>query len=320
MMVFGYHLACEEYEPKELVRQAVRAEAAGFDRLWISDHFHPWNEQQGQSPFVWSVIGALSQAIDIPVTTAVTCPIMRIHPVILAHAAATSSVLHEGRFVLGLGTGEALNEHVTGCRWPPSAVRREMLEEAVFVIRELLTGRQINFHGKHFTVENARIYTVPEEPTPLYISGFGPHSARLAGRIGDGFQCTTPERELLDEFRDGGGAGKPTQAGFKVCHAPTLDAGVELAHRIWPNEHLPGELAQVLPTPAHFEQACTLVPRSTVAESVPCGPDAKPFVDRIQDYIGAGFDEVYVQQVGPDQDAFFDFWEQQVAPAFTGGR
>jgi G6PDH family F420-dependent oxidoreductase len=317
MTSLGYFLSCEEFPPNELVRQAVRAEAAGFERLWISDHFHPWIDEQGQSPFVWSVIGALSQACSLPVTTAVTCPIMRIHPAVIAQAAATCATQLNGRFVLGLGTGEALNEHITGEYWPPAVTRREMLEEAVDVIRRLFTGDQISHRGKYFTVDNARIYTLPPQPVPIYISGFGPRSARLAGRIGDGYQTTMPSRELLSEFHQAGGAGKPAQAGFKVCHAPTTEEGVSTAHRLWPTEHLPGELAQILPTPTHFEQASSLVTASAVAETVPCGADPKPYVERIRTFTDAGYDEVYLQQIGPEQDRFFDFWSSEIAPEFA---
>ena len=317
MTSLGYFLSCEEFHPKELVRQAVRAESAGFERLWISDHFHPWNDKQGHSPFVWSVIGALSEACSLPITTAVTCPIMRIHPAVIAQAAATSAAQLEGRFVLGLGAGEALNEHITGQHWPPAAVRREMLEEAVDVIRKLFSGKQTNHHGRYFTVENARIYTVPDSPAPIYISGFGPHAARLAGRIGDGYQNITPSAELLSEFREAGGAGKPSQAGFKVCHSATIEEGARTAHKLWPNEHLPGELAQILPTPAHFEQASSLVPESAVEQAVPTGPDAKPYIDRIREFADAGYDEVYIQQIGPEQDRLFDFWESEIAPQFA---
>ncbi|MBV8788513.1 MAG: TIGR03557 family F420-dependent LLM class oxidoreductase [Mycobacterium sp.] len=316
MTSLGYFLSCEEFSPNELVRQAARAESAGFQRLWISDHFHPWNDHQGQSPFVWSVIGALSQACSLPVTTAVTCPIMRIHPALVAQAAATSTVQLEGRFVLGLGTGEALNEHISGQHWPPATTRREMLEEAVEVIRRLFTGKQISHRGTYFTVENARLYTLPAEPPPIYISGFGPRSARLAGRIGDGYQGIMPSDELLSEFRNAGGAGKPTQGGFKVCHSETVEEGLATAHRLWPNDQLPGELAQILPTPRHFEQASSLVPKSAM-EEMPCGPDAKPYIDRIRAFIDAGYDEVYVQQIGPEHDRFFEFWESEIAPEFA---
>lgn len=314
MTTLGYALSCEEFHPNELVRQAIRAQQAGFEALWISDHFHPWTDRQGQSPFVWSVIGALSQACTLPITTAVTCPIVRTHPAVIAQAAATSAAQHDGRFVLGVGTGEALNEHITGARWPTAAVRRDMLEEAVTVIRELFTGNQVNHRGRYYTVENARLYTLPPVPTPIYVSGYGPYSARLAGRIGDGFQCSMPDATLVKEFHHAGGMGKPAQAGFKVCYAPTKEAGVRTAHAVWPSAQLPGELGQNLPTPAHFEQASSLVTAEAVAQAVPAGPDARPYLDRIKEFADAGFDEVYVQQIGEDQEQFFAFWESEIAP------
>jgi G6PDH family F420-dependent oxidoreductase len=314
MTTLGYLLTCEEFDPNELVHQAVRAEAAGFQRLWISDHFHPWNDKQGHSPFVWAVIGAVSQACSLPITTAVTCPIMRMHPAVIAQAAATCAAQLDGRFTLGVGTGEALNEHITGQHWPTPATRRDMLEEAVTVIRKLFSGKQISHHGRYFTVENARLYTLPAEPPPIYMSGYGPRAARLAGRIADGFQCTIPAPDLVADFRRAGGTGKPAQAGFKVCHAPTHEEGLLTAHELWAIEQLPGQLGQILPTPKDFEEASRLVPLSAVEAAVPCGPDAKPYIDRIREFARAGFDEVYIQQIGPEQDRFFDFWESEVAP------
>jgi G6PDH family F420-dependent oxidoreductase len=312
MVAFGYFLSCEEFGPRELVRQAKMAADAGFERLWISDHFHPWNDAQGQSPFVWSVIGALSEAVDLPITTAVTCPSVRLHPALVAQAAATAAVQHEGRFVLGVGSGEALNEHILGDPWPNADVRLEMLEEAVEVIRELHRGGVVNHHGRHYTVEGARIYTLPAEPVPIYVSGFGRKATELAGRIGDGFVCIMPDAGLVDTFRTSGGAAKPAQGGFKVCYADTPDEGLETAHRIWPNTQLPGELAQILPLPRHFEQAGELVTPEMMAGTLPTGPDPEPYRKTVQDYVEAGFDEVYVAQIGPQQDEFFDFWRTKV--------
>ncbi|HEY0639977.1 MAG TPA: TIGR03557 family F420-dependent LLM class oxidoreductase [Pseudonocardiaceae bacterium] len=314
MVTFGYFLSSEEYRPRELVRQARLAEEAGFERLWISDHFHPWNDEQGQSPFVWSVIGALSEVTTLPITTAVTCPTIRIHPAVIAQAAATAAVQCEGRFTLGVGSGEALNEHILGDHWPSAGVRLDMLEEAVGLIRELHRGGDVTHHGTHYTVENARIYTLPDEPVPIYVSGFGPKATALAGRIGDGFCCTSPDGELVRVFRENGGAGKPTQAGFKVCWADTEEQAVETVHRLWPNAFLPGELAQVLPTPSHFEQAATLVTPDMVPGTVPCGPDPERIVESVREYADAGFDELYVQQIGPDQEAFFEAWTKHVEP------
>jgi G6PDH family F420-dependent oxidoreductase len=264
---------------------------------------------------VWSVIGALSEATSLPVTTAVTCPTVRIHPAVIAQAAATAAVQHQGRFVLGVGTGEALNEHVLGDHWPPAGQRMELLEEAVAVIRALHSGEEVTYRGPHYVVENARIYTLPENPVPIYVSGLGSKAARLAGRIGDGFVCTKPDAELVETFRSAGGGGKPTQAGMKVCHARTAEEGLATAHRIWPNSGLPGELSQVLPTPRHFEQASQLVTQEMMA--LPCGPDPEAYVTAIRSYVDAGFDELYINQIGPQQDDFFRFWEREIQPAMS---
>jgi len=297
-MKLGYFLSCEEYGPQELVEQAVAAEKAGFEGLWISDHFHPWNDEQGQSPFVWSVIGALSQATSLPVTTAVTCPTMRINPVIVAQAAATSAVMLHGKFVLGIGTGEALNEHVLGQPWPSTEVRLDMLEEAVEVMRRLWSEEFVNHRGRFYTVDQARIYTRPDTPPPIYMSGFGAKATEVAARIADGYITTTTDTELLETFRKESG-GKPAQAGLKVAYAPTEDEGVGHAHRLWRNAGLPGELAQVLPSPRHFEQASELVTEESTRESIAAGPEPKKHLEAVQEYVDAGFDEVYVANMGP---------------------
>lgn len=316
-MRIGYFLACEEWGPHGLLEQARMAEEADFDALWISDHYHPWNEQQGQSPFVWSVIGGLSQVTSrAKVVTAVTCPTVRIHPAVIAQAAATSAVMLNGRFELGVGSGEALNEHIFGDAWPSADVRLEMLEEAVEVIRLLWEGGVKDHEGKHYRVENARIYTLPAAPPPILVSGFGPKAIRLAGRIGDGYINIAPDAEMLNLFRSSGGDDKPAHGAFKVCYGEDEAEARRTAHRIWPNEALPGELAQVLPTPAHFEQATQLVTEEMVAEAVPCGPDPEPHREMIRRYADAGYDEVYVQQIGPDQESFFRFYEKEILPEF----
>ncbi|GLW55468.1 LLM class F420-dependent oxidoreductase [Kitasatospora phosalacinea] len=318
MTEYGFFLSCEEFTPQELIRQAERAREAGFTRLAISDHFHPWNEAQGNSAFVWSVIGALSQTVDLPVTTLVTCPTVRLHPAVTAQAAATSSVLLDGRFALGVGTGEALNEHVLGDRWPSFEERAEMLEEAVEVMRELFTGRQVSHRGPNYTVDNARLYTAPRGRLPVLVSGFGPKAAAMAARIGDGFVTMTPDADLVAAFRGAGGAGKPVVGGLKVCWSADREAAIDEVHRRWPTELLPGELAQLLPTPAHFEQASTLVTRDMVADAVVCGDDVDAHVEAVLAYPRAGFDEVYVGQIGPDQDAFFEAYRTRVLPALKG--
>ncbi|MDG4833317.1 TIGR03557 family F420-dependent LLM class oxidoreductase [Solwaraspora sp. WMMD1047] len=313
-MRIGYFLSTEEYTPAELLEQAKGAERAGFEALWISDHYHPWVDAQGQSAFVWSMIGALSQVCRLPVTTAVTCPTVRIHPAVVAQAVATSAVLHEGRFVLGVGTGEALNEHIFGDAWPSAGVRLEMLEEAVEVMRKLWQGGFVVHHGKHYTVENARIYTLPEQPPAIYVSGFGPKAVDLAARIGDGYVSTMPDGDLVSRFRSGGGGDKPCQAGFKAAFADTAEEGARLAYERWPNAGVPGELSQVLPSPRHFEQASELVTQEMVAESFVCGNDPQAHLEMIDKYAKAGFDEVYVANTGPHYQGLFDLYANHVLP------
>ncbi|MET7520299.1 LLM class F420-dependent oxidoreductase [Streptomyces sp. NPDC005480] len=314
MAEFGYFLSCEEHTPSELVEQARMAEQAGFTSLWISDHYHPWNGDQGQSPFVWSVIGALSQAVTLPVETAVTCPIMRMHPAVVAQAAATSAVQLGGRFRLGIGTGEALNEHILGDAWPEAPVRLEMLEEAVQVMRRLLTGDQVSHRGKYYTVENARLFTVPDEPVPIDVSAFGPQAAEVAGRIGDGLITMSPDTAAIERFRRNGGGTKPVAAGLKVCWNTDTAEAVRTAHRLWANAHLPGELAQMLPTPRHFEQASELVTPDRVQANLTCGDDVDAHVAAVKKYVDAGFDTVYINQIGKNQQGFFDFYRTKVLP------
>jgi G6PDH family F420-dependent oxidoreductase len=312
-MRLGYFLATEEYTPHELLRQAALAEEAGFDSLWISDHYHPWNDDQGQAPFVWSVIGALSQVTRLPVTTAVTCPTVRTHPAVVAQAAATAACLLEGRFTLGVGTGEALNEHILGDPWPSADIRLEMLEEAVALIRELWTGETVTHKGEYYRTDTARIYTLPERPPPVYMSGFGPKAASVAARIADGYVTTSPDRELLDLFRkenDG-----PAQAGFKVAHAPTEDEGVELAHTLWGHSGVPGEVSQVLPSPQQFARLRDVVDPEDTRSSVACGNDPDRQVEAFQPFLDAGFDEVYVANIGPHWEEMIRQFGSTVLPA-----
>ena len=248
--------------------------------------------------------------------TAVTCPTIRTHPGIVAHAAATTATLMPGRFRLGVGSGEALNEHAFGDRWPAADVRLEMLEEAVEVMRLLWEGGFKSHRGRHYTVEGARLYSLPEEPPPILMSAFGPKSLALAGRIADGYVHVAPDGEAIEGYREHGGTG-PITGGLKVCWGEDEDACVKTAHRIWPNEALPGQLAQELPSPRHFEQAAELVTEDHIREAVPCGPDPQKHIDAIREHVDAGFDEVYVQQIGPDQEGFFAFYEREVLPHFS---
>ena len=316
-MKIGYFLSCEEFGPADLLAQARAAEQAGFHGLWISDHFHPWNGEQGQSPFVWAVIGALAEATSrVPVTTAVTCPTVRIHPAVNAQAAATCATMLPGRFRFGVGSGEALNEQILGDDWPSARVRLEMLEEAIELIRRLWTGEVVHHEGKHYRVRHARIYTRPEEPPPILMSGFGPRSTDLAARVADGYCTTGPDSELISRFRSQGGGDKPVHAAFKVCYGADEAQARRTAHRLWPNEQLPGELAQVLPTPEHFEQASSLVTEEMIAEAVPCGPDLDRHLELIQEHADAGVDELYVQQIGGADREFFEAYAREVLPRF----
>jgi G6PDH family F420-dependent oxidoreductase len=317
-MRIGYFLSCEEHPPAELLAQARAAEEAGFQGLWISDHFHPWNDEQGESAFVWAVIGALAQVTErVPIATAVTCPTIRIHPAVLAQATATCAQMLGGRFRFGVGSGEALNEQVLGDDWPEADVRLEMLEEALELIRRLWTGEVVNHRGPHYRVRHARIYTLPDEPPPILISGFGPKAVDLAARAGDGYVTTSPDAELISRFRSSAGADKPVQAGTKVCYGPDEQEARRTAHRLWPNEQLPGELAQVLSTPEHFEQASSLVTEEMIGETVPCGPDLDRHLESIQQYADAGVDELYIQQIGGGDEQFFDAYRRVILPRFA---
>jgi G6PDH family F420-dependent oxidoreductase len=312
-MRLGYFLSSEEHPPEELLRQAKLAERAGFESLWISDHFHPWNDEQGESPFVWSVIGALSQVTALPVTTAVTCPTVRTHPAVVAQAVATAARMLPGGLHFGVGSGEALNEHVVGQRWPTADVRLEMLEEAIGVIRRLLTGERVDHHGQHYTVEDARIYTLPERRVPILVSGFGPKAIELAARAGDGLVTTKPDKNDIAAYHGNGGRGS-VEAGVKVCWGESADQAAELAHRLWATQGLPGELSQVLPSPRHFEQGAQLVRVEDTREAIACGPDPKRYADVVGQYADAGVDVLHIAQIGPDQEGFFDFFTKEVRP------
>ena len=312
-MRIGFFLSTEEYTPAELVTQARAAEQAGFGGLWISDHFHPWNNEQGNSPLVWSVIGAVSQVCDLHVTTAVTCPTVRLHPAIVAQAAGTCAELLDGRFTLGVGTGEALNESILGGPWPSADVRLEMLEEAAEVIRRLWTGEVVSHRGQHYTVEHARIYNVPDTPPEIFVSAFGPKAVEVAARIGDGYIGTSPDADLVGRFKSASG-GRPAQAGAKVAFAPTKEEGWEHAHRLWPNAGLPGEMAQILPTPEHFEQATQLVTLDATRESVVAGDDPEEHLALVREYAEAGYDELYVANMGPHTLDMIEFYGKHVLP------
>jgi len=313
MTEVGYFLSSEELSAPQTVQYGQTAERAGFDRVWVSDHFHPWQSSQGESPFVWTVLGALAATTKLRLTTAVTCPTFRIHPAIVAQATATVASLAPGRFTFGVGSGEALNEHILGDAWPPVSVRHERLEEALDVIRRLWSGQTVTHEGQHFTVHNAKIWSRPEQPPPIFISGFGPKAIRLAARVGDGWITTRPDVEGLKAYRRDGGMGR-TQAGMKICWASTAEEAAETAHRLWGHEGTGGQTSQDLPMWAGYEAIGKHTTPDQVASLVPCGPDPKPAAAAIGQYIDAGFDEVYVAQMGPDQAGGIRFLAEEVLP------
>jgi G6PDH family F420-dependent oxidoreductase len=319
MVQYGYTLSSEEHAPRDLVANARRAEDLGFDFVSISDHFHPWVTEQGHSPFVWSVLGAIAASTErIGVAVGVTCPIVRIHPAIVAHATATTSLLLGDRFTFGVGTGEALNEHILGHRWPPPEVRLAMLEEAVDIIRRLWTGETVDHRGDFYEVENARLFDPPATDVAIVVSGFGPASVELAARIGDGYWGHSPDKDMVDRYRKAGGDG-PRYAQLNVCWAPEEAAARATVHRVWPNAGVTGQLSQDLPTFSHFEDAAKMVTEDDAVASVPCGPDVGPVLESVAEFRDAGYDHLYFHQIGPDQEGFFRFWEQEMRPALGSG-
>jgi len=318
MTEIGYSLSSEEHGPNDLVEYAKTAEEVGFDFLSISDHYHPWIGDQGHSPFVWSTLGGIARATDeVDVGVGVSAPIIRIHPAIYAQAAATAAAMFDGRrFYAGVGTGENLNEHVLGDHWPEHAVRLEMLEEAVEVIDDLWSGEEVSHYGKHYTVENAKLYTLPEKRPLVPVSAYGERTAEAAAEFGDGFWSVGPQ-ETVDTWRDHGGEG-PRLCQLQACVADSESEAVETAHEKWPNSALPGQLSTELPTPVLFEQAVEMVSEKDVAEgSTITSPDAETHIDSIQEAIDAGYDHVYTTQIGDDQAAMVDLYREEVLPSFS---
>ena len=314
MTRIGYALSSEEHGPRDLVRNARSAEEAGFTFALISDHFHPWIERHPHSPFVWGVLGAIAEATDrLVVGTGVTCPTMRTHPAIIAHAAATAADLMPGRFFLGVGTGENLNEHILGQAWPEWEVRSDMLEEAVEIIRALFSGEMVSRRGQFYRVQNAQLYTLPESLPPIRVAAGGARMAKVAARIGDGLISTSPDKEVIDAYRDAGGTG-PLIGQLSVCWATSEAKARRTAFEWWPTAALHGEVSQELPNPSQFTDLAKGVTEDQVAEVVLCGPDADKHLERIEEYTKAGYDHVYIHQIGPDQDGFLDFAAREVLP------
>lgn len=320
MAYIGYALSSEEHHPNTLVRDAQRAEEAGFTFALISDHYHPWVSDQGHSPFVWSVIGGIAQVTkNLRLGTGVTCPTMRIHPAIIAQAAATAAAMLPDRFFLGVGTGENLNEHILGDRWAPFDIRAAMLAEAIEVIRLLWEGETTSFWGKFYRVEDARLFTLPATPPPIMVAASGQKMAELAGKIGDGFISTAPKKQLVDNFHTGSEShnqARPCYGQLTVCWATSAEEAKATVEKQWPNAGLQGELSQELRTVTHFEQATKMLNQEQITKEVICGPDAQAHIAGIQEFIDAGFDHVYIHQIGDDQAGFCRFYEKEVLPHF----
>lgn len=315
MTQLGLTLSSEEHGPRRLVEIAELAEHSGFDFVSVSDHYHPWLDEQGHSPFVWAVLGAIAARTDrIGVATGVTCPTTRIHPAVLAQATATVGNLLRDRFTWGVGTGEALNEHITGVRWPPAAVRLEQLDEAIDVVRKLWTGESVTHSGTHYCVEAARIYDPPEHPIPIVVSAFGPAATNVAARAGDGLWTSGHATGAIQRWRRNGDSG-PVYCQFTLCWEPDRRKAVELAHRNWRNGGLPGRLGQDLPPTTHFEQATSIVTPEMVEESMPCGPDTGAIVEQAGELIDAGVDHLNFHQIGDNQEGFCEIWRSEIEPA-----
>jgi G6PDH family F420-dependent oxidoreductase len=317
MVALGLALSSEEHGPSPLIELAVAAEQAGFDFVSVSDHYHPWPSDQGHSPFVWSVLGAIAaRTTKLGVSTGVSCPTVRIHPAVIAQAAATTSLLLPDRFVFGVGSGEALNEHILGDRWPPADVRLEMLEEAVGLIRDLWRGESITHYGKHYSVEDAHLFDRPSNDVPIVVSAFGPSAAKVAARCGDGLWMATPDPDVVRTFVEAGGAG-PIFGQISCCYDNDAATAAKIAHHYWRTAGVPGQLSQDLPTVAHFETASSKVAVEEMPGLMPCGPDLGPIVERAREAIEAGVDHLYFHQVGPRQDEFLRVWQSELHERIT---
>ena len=315
MITLGYALSSEEHEPNQLVANAQMAERVGFKFLLISDHFHPWVPQQGQSSFVWSVLGGIAQATQrVNVGTGVTCPIMRFHPALTAQAAATVASMMPGRFFLGLGTGEYLNEHIFDDVWPDTDTRQKMLSEAIYIIRELWKGEEYSCNGTYFTVRDAQIYTLPEKLPPIYVAASGPKSAELAAEMSDGLISTSSDDDVVKAFKKAGGADKPRYGMVKVCWADSQEEAKETVKYWWPTSTVSGPLHSDLPTPKHFDDVVEAMGEPKIPEDTILGPNPKSYLKAIQTLQESGYDHIYLHQIGPDQEGFFRFFKNELMP------
>jgi G6PDH family F420-dependent oxidoreductase len=318
MTAFGYTMMCEQSRADQLVRDVCLAEQAGFDFSVISDHYQPWLAAQGHSPYAWSVLGAAAQATErIPLMTYVTCPILRYHPAVVAQKAATMQILSGNRFRLGLGAGENLNEHVVGKRWPAVGARHEMLSEALDIISALFDGRGgVSLRGKHFEVESAKLWDLPDERVPIGVAVSGPESCRLAGRKADVMIATEPKGELGEMFDAAGGADKPRVGQIAIAYDPDKKAAIRRAHEQFRWFGLGWKVNADLPNPDSFEGATQFVTPEQVAEQLACGPDVEEHVEKIKPFVDAGFTEIALVQIGADTQQRFTTWcERELLPA-----
>jgi G6PDH family F420-dependent oxidoreductase len=317
MTEWGYTMMCEQTGPRELVHDLVAAEAAGFDFSVISDHYFPWLDSQGHSPYAWSVLGAAAQATErISLMTYVTCPIKRYHPAVVAQMAATVALLSDNRFTLGLGAGENLNEHVTGGGWPPANTRHAMLAEAVDIITALWKGGYVTYEGRHFHVDSAKLWDLPDAPIPLGIAVSGPSSCQLAGEKADIMIGVQPEARLVELFEGAGGSEKPKIGQIPVCFDTDRDAAVARAHDQFRWFAGGWKVNAELPGTAAFAGATQFVTPDDVAASIPCGSDVDEFVQAIEAFPTAGYTQVALVQVGGGSQApFIDWAEKELLPA-----
>ncbi|WP_372349274.1 LLM class F420-dependent oxidoreductase [Streptomyces sp. KL116D] len=320
MVHFGYTVMTEQAGPRDLVRHAVGAEEVGFDFSVTSDHYFPWLRSQGHSPYAWSVLGAIAQATSrLPLMTYVTCPTFRYHPAVVAQKAATLQLLSEGRFRLGLGSGENLNEHVVGRGWPAVDVRHEMFEEAVTIIRALFEGGHVTHHGKHYDVDSARLWDLPDAPPPIGVAVSGERSCALAGRLADLLIATEPDPDLTAAFDRHGGAGKPRVGQLPVCFDTDRTAAVARAHDQFRWFGGGWKVNSELPHPDSFEGATQYVRPDDVADALPCGDDVDTFLEAVRPFVDAGFTELALVQIGGDhQDAFLEWSAKTLLPALRG--
>ncbi|HWF51373.1 MAG TPA: TIGR03557 family F420-dependent LLM class oxidoreductase [Solirubrobacteraceae bacterium] len=318
MTAFGYTLMCEQSPPDALVRDARRAEEAGFDFSVISDHFQPWLASQGHSGYAWSILGAVAQATErIGLMSYVTCPTLRYHPAVVAQKAATMQILSGGRFRLGLGAGENLNEHVVGRRWPSVGVRHAMLSEAVDIISALFDSEErVSLRGRYFDLESARLWDLPEHRVPIGVAVSGPESCRLAGHKADLMVAVEPKPELGEMFDAAGGQGKPRVGQVAVAYDADREVAIERAHEQFRWFGLGWKVNAELPNPDSFESATQFVTPDDVAAQLACGPDVEEHVEKIKPYLEAGFTEIALVQIGADaQQPFAEWAERELLPA-----